>query len=136
MTDFQVVQPNGIVADTIVKLIIDGSGSMADIRDDTIGGHNTYINELRGKVQGRTLVSLYVFDHAGETRIRRVYLNKPLDEVKNLTRADYVPDGGTPLFDTVGRIIKETEVEVAGMTNKPSVLFMIQTDGMNNIYTK
>ncbi len=39
---------------TIVTLILDETGSMERIRDDTIGGYNTYIDTLKDEAKNGT----------------------------------------------------------------------------------
>lgn len=136
MTDFRISNKPALDADTIIKVVLDRSGSMNSIRHDTLGGLNVYLDELKKKNPGRTLFSLTQFDSGGwgekhGTQLIETYSNTPLEEVQNLTESQYVPSGGTPLYDAIGQIITRTRDELAGCDPKPNVLLVIITDGEN-----
>ena len=102
--------------------VLDKSGSMFDVVDDTIGGFNSFIKKEkeRGK---KTCVTLVLFDD--EYHI--LYTRKPIDEVELLTDSEYFASGCTALLDAVGRTILSIDKEVS---NK--VMFVITTDGLEN----
>ena len=102
--------------------ILDKSGSMYDLVEDTIGGYNSYIEKEKAKDE-KILVTLVLFD----TEYRMLYARKPIEEVEKLTREQYYADGCTALFDAIGRTITSLDNEVS---NK--VLFVITTDGLEN----
>lgn len=102
--------------------ILDKSGSMYDLVDDTIGGFNSYIEKEKGKDE-KILVTLVLFD----TEYTVLYSRKPIDEVGKLTREQYFVGGCTALYDAIGRTIVSLDREV---NNK--VLFVITTDGLEN----
>ena len=59
----------------------------------------------------------------------------PLAGVPKLTRETYVPRGGTPLLDAMGRGINDLEQQMASLedADKPSrVVLVIVTDGQEN----
>lgn len=97
--------------------LLDRSGSMESCWDDTIGGYNSFLTSQ--KTLGGTM-SLIFFDHEYE----KVYENKPIEEVENLTVDIYKPRGSTALLDAIGRCIKECTV------NNPTVIIL--TDGLEN----
>ena len=95
---------------------------MAPRVDDTIGGFNSFVNDQ--KEFGGTL-SLYTFSD----RLHCVYLNVPIDDVKLLTKKDYIPIGNTALYDAMGEILNKHD----------EGKFVILTDGEENSsrkYTK
>ncbi len=102
--------------------ILDKSGSMYDLVDDTIGGFNSYIEKEKGKDE-KILVTLVLFD----TQYTVLYSRKPIGEVEKLTREQYSAGGCTALYDAIGRTIVSLDKEV---DNK--VLFVITTDGLEN----
>lgn len=102
--------------------ILDKSGSMYDLVDDTIGGFNSYIDKEKEKGE-KILVTLVLFD----TEYRMLYTRKPIEEVERLTREQYYADGCTALLDAIGRTITSLDNEVSG-----KVLFVITTDGLEN----
>ena len=65
---------------TDITMVLDRSGSMQSIKDDTIGGFDAYISEqgLPGRLHGRALVQ---FDNVYE----EVYTGCDLAEVPGLT---------------------------------------------------
>jgi hypothetical protein len=104
--------------------VLDQSGSMDIIRDDTIGGYNSFVDSQ--KELGGTM-SLYVFNQD----VKEVYKDVPIETVEPLTRATFVPSGGTALLDALGHVLKTDHDQ--------KVLVIILTDGEENssrTYTK
>ncbi|SDA49266.1 VWA domain-containing protein [Methanobrevibacter millerae] len=102
--------------------ILDKSGSMYDLVEDTIGGYNSYIERERAKGEN-ILVTLVLFD----TEYKMLYSRKPIEEVEKLTSKEYFADGCTALLDAVGRTIVSFDKELKG-----KVLCVITTDGLEN----
>ena len=73
---------------THVTFVLDSSGSMDTIRDDTIGGFNTFLEDQYGE-PGEATVTLYDFND----RVDRVYEGKSLDSAPQLDEATYKPGG-------------------------------------------
>ncbi len=109
---------------TSVNLILDESGSMHDCLGATISSVNEYVGSLKNN-GGKVLYSLTKFNTLGT----RVDANMPISEVKPLTVENYQPDGGTPLYDAVGRTILALKASVKTDTK---VLVAIVTDGEEN----
>lgn len=108
--------------DMDLVFVLDKSGSMWNVVEDTIGGFNSFIK--REKESGlNTRVTLVLFDD--EYKI--LYTRKPIDEVEELTSEDYFASGCTALLDAVGRTILSLDGEVA-----EKVMFVITTDGLEN----
>jgi len=117
---------------THITFILDRTGSMDSIKDDTIGGFNTFIDEQK-KVKGECTITLAQFDSEDPYEI----LNDmtALDQVKKLSCDNFVPRGMTPLFDAIGRGINETGAKLAAMDEKDrpeKCIFVILTDGGEN----
>jgi uncharacterized protein YegL len=116
---------------TDMVVILDRSGSMADIRADMEGGFNTLIAEQR-KEEGELLVSLYQFDDHLET----VYEGKSVQDVPPLS---LVPRGSTALHDAIGIVVTNTGNRLAAMAEKDrpgKVLIVVITDGYENASKK
>ena len=115
---------------TELVFIIDASGSMSGLVDDTVGGFNTMI--ARQKEQdGECLVSLVTFNHTQSVILDRARLS----EVKPLTRDDYTPMGSTALCDALGGAIHHmgNVHKYAREEDRPSkTVFIVTTDGMEN----
>lgn len=113
-------------------VILDRSGSMETVRDQTIDGLNEYINGQK-KEGGDMLFTLALFDHMdGKLRLKYLYDANPISAVKVITRDDYDPTGGTPLYDAIGTVVKKVESEYTGKKKKQGVFVTIFTDGMEN----
>lgn len=109
-----------------VAFLLDRSGSMASIRDDTIGAFNTYLGELR-KGKGVTFTFLQFDSISTDT----VCAHEPISKVPDLTMETFVPRGQTPLIDACYKTIKAVEEYVSkGGYEKVAVCF--QTDGQEN----
>ncbi len=115
---------------TELVFILDRSGSMSGLEEDTIGGFNSLIENQRS-VPGRALVSTVLFDHVSEVLHDRV----PLEEVPPMTRAEYTARGTTALIDAIGQSIRHIGNihKYARPEDVPAhTLFVITTDGMEN----
>ena len=118
---------NGI---TELVFIIDRSGSMAGMEDDTIGGFNSVLEKNRA-VGGTAYVTTVLFDHEQLTLHDRLDIR----EVSPLTREDYQVRGCTALLDAVGDTIKRIRSIQGYMPTghvPTKTVFAIITDGMEN----
>ncbi len=118
---------NGI---TEIVFIIDKSGSMAGLEDDTIGGINSFI-ENQKKEEGTALVTTVLFSTNYEKKHDRISLS----EVEPMTHEDYRVGGGTALYDALGDTIEHITT-VHRYIRKEDVpektIFVITTDGEEN----
>lgn len=115
---------------TELVFIIDQSGSMAGLENDTLGGFNRMLNEQK-ELEGACVVTTIFFN----TQVDIVHDRTLLTEIAPLARSDYRPNGGTALLDAIGYGISKTSAMLRGMrTNyKPTnVMFVIITDGEEN----
>ena len=110
--------------------ILDRSGSMAGLEQDTIGGFNAMLAKQR-KEPGEAVVSTVLFDSNSTVIHDRV----PITQVPDLTEEDYFVRGCTALLDAVGGAIHHIG-NVHKYARKEDVpdktLFIITTDGMEN----
>ena len=100
--------------------ILDMSGSMSHLTDDTIGGFNTLIAD-QGKDD--VDVTLVLFND----KYQKVFEKVPVGEVPELTREVYRAMGMTALLDAIGKTVNEFETEKG-----EKVLLAITTDGQEN----
>ena len=115
---------------TELVFILDRSGSMAGLEDDTIGGFNAMVEKQR-KGEGEVLVSAVLFSDGNRVLYDRV----PLDEVAPMTEQQYRVGGCTALLDAIGGAVHHIanvhkyarEADGPGKT-----MFVITTDGMEN----
>lgn len=110
-----------------VVLLIDKSGSMKGLEEDTVKGYNSMLAKER-KLSVPTNVTTILFSSDHEILADR----KPISEVPDMTLDAYKVRGATALYDTIGNAIAKTE-EVKGIDDTGSkVLFVIITDGLEN----
>jgi len=117
---------------THITVILDRSGSMESIRDDTIGGFNAFLDQQKAE-SGLATLTLAQFDTQDPYEI--IHKFKPLGEVPSLTRETFVPRASTPLLDAMGRGINDLESSLAEIQEeeKPArVVIVIITDGQEN----
>lgn len=114
---------------TFVSFLLDETGSMDSIKDDTIGGFNSYVDTLK-KDGDDILFSLVSFN---SSKTQRRYVAEPIQAVPKLTDDDYVPAAMTPLIDAAVKIIRATDEVVRSRDDDPNVVIVIQTDGKENV---
>ena len=115
---------------TELVFILDRSGSMAGLEQDTIGGFNAMIEKQR-KEPGEAVISTVLFDNETEVIHDRI----SLDKVPALTEKEYYVRGCTALLDAVGGAIHHigNVHKYAREEDRPEkALFVITTDGMEN----
>lgn len=113
---------------TLVTFLLDRSGSMGKIWDETIGGFNVYLEALQ-KSRMAIKFTLLQFDTGG---IDKCCVAEPVENVKPLHRMSYQPRGGTPLIDAAFKTIAAVEESLAKYDTVPKVIICIQTDGEEN----
>ena len=115
---------------TELVFILDRSGSMQGLEDDTIGGFNSMI-EKQKKQDGACYVSTVLFDDESEVLHDRM----KLEDVPKMIGEDYTVRGCTALLDAVGGAIRHIGNihKYARPEDVPEhTMFVITTDGMEN----
>lgn len=115
---------------TELVFILDRSGSMSGLEQDTIGGFNAMI-EKQKREEGETLVSTVLFDSVSTV----IHDRLPLAEVPRLSEEEYFTRGCTALLDAVGSAIRHigNVHKYARREDVPEkTLFVITTDGCEN----
>lgn len=110
-----------------IIFLLDRSGSMSGIEEDTIGGYNCYIES---QMEKNVKVTTILFDDKYEMITDR----QPIKNVKKLTNEKYFVRGSTSLLDAIGNSINYIDSK---KSNK--AIFIITTDGYENSskeYTK
>ena len=115
---------------TELVFILDMSGSMAHLTDDTIGGFNSVLKE-HNDGRGEVLVTTYLFNNDS----KMIHDRLPIASVPPMTEKDYSARGCTALLDAIGgainhiigihRYIREEDIP-------EHTIFVITTDGMEN----
>lgn len=115
---------------TELVFILDRSGSMQGLEDDTIGGFNSML-EKQKREPGEAFVSTILFDDQTEVLHDRVRVG----DVHPITRKEYYVRGCTALLDAIGGAIRHIGNihKYARNEDVPEhTLFVITTDGMEN----
>lgn len=110
-----------------VVFLLDMSGSMQGMEEDTIGGYNGYLDNMK---DSDAKVTTVLFNRSHEM----ITSGKCIKNVKKLSRKQYIPGGSTALLDAIGDTIKYMDEK-----GSDKVLFIITTDGEENSsrrYTK
>lgn len=119
------------MAKTLVTFLLDRTGSMESIRDDTIGAFNAYLDTLK-QGDDSLYFTLIQFDSMS---VDKLHVNQPVKEIPRLTRETFVPRASTPLIDAAFKTIKAVEKSVSG-NPQTKVVICIQTDGQENASTE
>lgn len=115
---------------TELVFILDRSGSMSGLEEDTIGGFNAMIQKQK-KEDGEAYVSTILFDNVSEVLHDRIKLK----DVPKMTGRDYTVRGCTALIDAIGGAIHHIGNihKYARLEDVPAhTMFIITTDGMEN----
>ncbi len=112
---------------TELVFIIDRSGSMSGLEEDTIGGFNSMIEKQ--KKEGNAIVSTILFSNDIQILHDRVQL----DEIGKMTDKEYYVTSTTALLDAVGGTIERIKHMQSRYNDIPdTTLFVIITDGQEN----
>jgi uncharacterized protein YegL len=115
---------------TEIVFILDRSGSMSDLTNDTIGGFNSFISEQK-KVAGEAVLTTVLFNDKYEILHNGIDIKK----VAPLTDKEYSARGSTALLDAIGKTINSVGERLASTKedDRPEkVVFVITTDGEEN----
>jgi len=85
---------------THITLILDRSGSMAEIQSDVVGGINSFLDGQRA-VPGKCTLTLVQFDTQNPYEVLHDF--RILGDVPPMKKEDFTPRGCTPLYDALGR---------------------------------
>ena len=119
---------------TEMVFILDRSGSMHGLEEDTIGGFNSMI-EKQKQEEGKAFVNTVLFNSLTQVLYDRV----PLEKIPAMTRQDYTVGGCTALLDALGGAIHHIANihKYARPEDVPEhTVFVIITDGLENASRK
>lgn len=115
---------------TEIICILDRSGSMASLAEDTVGGYNSFIAKQK-KEEGEAVVTTVLFDDKYEVFCDRADLRT----LPDMTDRDYYARGCTALYDAVGRTLNDTVYRRLGTPDAEipeRTIVVITTDGLEN----
>ena len=116
---------------THMAVLLDRSGSMGSVKDETISGFNYFLKEQKAAGDNATF-TLVQFDSESTDVVHEA---RPIRDVPDLNQDTYLPRGSTPLLDALGQTIISTGKTLAGIPepNRPDkVVFVVITDGEEN----
>ncbi len=106
--------------------ILDRSGSMSGLEEDTLGGYNRFLKE-QAKTHSLSVTTV-LFDHQVEVVRKQV----PAEEAL-LREGEYFVRGSTALLDAIGWTVNHCiDQRVKAEENPKTTIFVITTDGMEN----
>lgn len=114
---------------THIICILDRSGSMSSIMDDSIGGFNTFLKQQK-ELPDEATITVVLFDDTYEM----LYDNVNIKKAKELTSKEWYPCGTTGLYDAIGKTInvEKNKLDKLGDEKPNKVLVCIVTDGYEN----
>lgn len=112
---------------TEIITITDRSGSMNTIRQDVIGGFNSFLAEQKA-LPGEGRMTFTQFDDHYQVD----YQGRDLQSTPQLTSTTFVPRGWTALYDAIGRTLNEQGARIARENWADLVIVCIITDGEEN----
>lgn len=102
-----------------VYILLDRSGSMMTLWNEAIGSINGYVEGLKKTDR----VHLAAFDSISHDIVRDVKVK----DWKNVSPKELQPRGGTPLYDSCGKIMAQAELD-----NSKKTILVVMTDGWEN----
>lgn len=115
---------------TELVFILDRSGSMSGLEDDTIGGFNGMLKKQKEESENVNVTTV-LFDD----KVDIIHDRFPIAIVQPLTEKDYFVRGCTALLDAVGESIhkiENVENHLPESHKAEKVIFVITTDGHEN----
>ena len=119
---------------TELVFILDRSGSMGGLENDTIGGFNSMLAKQQAE-PGECRITTVLFDNQYEVLHDRI----DIKAVSPMTDKEYYVRGSTALLDAVGTSINKiggVQKNTMEDYRAEKVLFVITTDGMENASRK
>ena len=101
-----------VIAKRVLNLIIlDESGSMRGLERASVDGVNETIQTIKGGYEQfpeqEQLLTFITFSSRGDSDYRTQFNLLPIPKVEEFNYANYFPNGGTPLYDTMGKALTD-----------------------------
>ena len=112
-----------------VSFVLDETGSMMGVKEQTISGFNEYVDTLKNEANSDDV--RFTLTKFNSDKVEIVCDGIKLSKVKHLNNSSYSPASLTPLYDAIGRTIHSLEKHLKEK-KKAKGLVVIQTDGHEN----
>lgn len=113
---------------TELVFVIDKSGSMSGLENETIKGFNELLNKQK-RQKDKALITTIFFN----TTMQFINERKDINEVKEITLNDYRVGGCTALLDAIGNAINYIlNNQINDKENEYNNMVVIITDGLEN----
>ena len=112
---------------TELVFILDRSGSMGGLEQDTIGGFNAMLTRQKEQ-EGEANVTTILFDH----EVQLLHDRFPLKAVAPLTEKDYYVRGCTALLDAIGYGVEKMK----GVLHRPEKSDILNPENISNFLGK
>jgi von Willebrand factor type A domain len=119
--------------ETRIIFVIDESGSMGNLRNETVSSINSQLATLKQNAanMGTVYVSLVKFNHHSKI----AFSNRAIESVYDVTLEQYNPNGNTALRDAMGDAIMELQKRPVVHKNTAYLVICV-TDGWENASTR
>lgn len=115
---------------TYIAVVLDESGSMDNVREETIEGFNEQVQSIKEEERedDEVYVSLITFNN----NVDEVFVNERVDKLDEVDRESYQPGGTTALLDAIGYTV-DLLVDKTDLEDEDSrYLVIVMTDGREN----
>ena len=116
-------------------VILDRSGSMTPLREVAVQGYNETLDVIRAAQQQydleqQNLITLALFN----TEVTNVFDCDTIQNVPNLLWDNYVPYGGTAMWDAIGISLTNLKTKLDSLENATAVVTIISDGEENSSY--
>ena len=116
-------------------VILDRSGSMTPLREVAVQGYNETLDVIRAAQQQydleqQNLITLALFN----TEVTNVFDCDTIQNVSNLLWDNYVPYGGTAMWDAIGISLTNLKTKLDSLENATAVVTIISDGEENSSY--
>lgn len=119
---------------TRIAILLDSSGSMSSIQREAVDMFNEQVRAIKkGAAEVDTRVTLATFASNANTP---VFFNTDVANLKELDYNQYVPEGGTAMYDSIGNTIETLKALPESSDENTSFLMVIISDGQENASKK
>ena len=113
-----------------VSFVLDETGSMISVKDQTISGFNEYVDTLKKEADSKKV--RFTLTKFNSDKVEMVLDSVKMSKVAHLNSETYQPAALTPLYDAIGQTTRSLENFLKSKKKSAKALVVIQTDGCEN----